>query len=598
MLCKEHGITVLAVCMVYDAVLCWKAVLLLCFRFRVMGGQLPQFLHQDNPSSFSDSFLTRCLSYSYIWYYNGRLLMAPLTLSYDWQVTSLDPDPILCGLLMMVVPFLPASNIMFRVGFVIAERVLYIPSCGYCILIAWGAYVLYQRLPTAPFLRDAWTGLFIIVIITMAAKTWKQNQVWRSRESLFRSGIRAIPHNAKVHYNYANHLKDSGQHHQAVHHYKEAIRLYPTYASAHNNMGTILKNVTEAEYHYREALKLVPTHKGALINLGSSLFKRGEVKEGHDIIQKLLELDPTNTEGIIALAGMQVEMKEWENADHNYKQTQYELVEMIVQVGINVLHFSTLGDLEGAVDYYKRAFLKESRDQWTPMVNAAQTLNQLGRTSEAENILKGALNMRRDVTALDILGLIYYRQGRLAETVKTYREIQTLDPRHAPAMLHFSQVLAGIGEPEKAETLLRDLIQYNPSNLDILTQMTNVLGQQGKHKQALSYLEEAIRLARQGDPETLHNLLFQQGNHYKDLKMYQHALKSYNETVQIQPNNAKAHLNIGAIFHLEGYLAKARYHYTKVLHLEPDNSIAKDNLRKVQNLEKSSGKKQRSNTQN
>lgn len=40
----------------------------------------------------------------------------------------------------------------------------------------------------------------------------------------FSSGIQTLPHNAKVHYNYANFLKDSGQHQQAIHHYATALR--------------------------------------------------------------------------------------------------------------------------------------------------------------------------------------------------------------------------------------------------------------------------------------------------------------------------------------------------------------------------------------
>lgn len=33
----------------------------------------------------------------------------------------------LLGLLFLILPFLPASNLFFRVGFVVAERVLYMP---------------------------------------------------------------------------------------------------------------------------------------------------------------------------------------------------------------------------------------------------------------------------------------------------------------------------------------------------------------------------------------------------------------------------------------------------------------------------------------
>ena len=38
------------------------------------------------------------------------------------------------SLSLMALPFLPASNLFFYVGFVVAERVLYIPSAGFCLL--------------------------------------------------------------------------------------------------------------------------------------------------------------------------------------------------------------------------------------------------------------------------------------------------------------------------------------------------------------------------------------------------------------------------------------------------------------------------------
>lgn len=42
------------------------------------------------------------------------------------------------ALALIVVPFLPASNLFFRVGFVIAERILYLSSIGFCVLIVLG----------------------------------------------------------------------------------------------------------------------------------------------------------------------------------------------------------------------------------------------------------------------------------------------------------------------------------------------------------------------------------------------------------------------------------------------------------------------------
>ena len=43
----------------------------------------------------------------------------------------------LVGLLLLVIPFLPASNLFLRVGFVVAERILYIPRSDWEESTAW-----------------------------------------------------------------------------------------------------------------------------------------------------------------------------------------------------------------------------------------------------------------------------------------------------------------------------------------------------------------------------------------------------------------------------------------------------------------------------
>ena len=45
---------------------------------------------------------------------------------------------LLQSLALMALPFIPASNLFFPVGFVVAERVLYAPSMGFCLLVALG----------------------------------------------------------------------------------------------------------------------------------------------------------------------------------------------------------------------------------------------------------------------------------------------------------------------------------------------------------------------------------------------------------------------------------------------------------------------------
>ena len=49
------------------------------------------------------------------------------------------------GLAFLVVPFLPATNMFFTVGFVVAERVLYLSSIGSCLITVLGLGFLSKK---------------------------------------------------------------------------------------------------------------------------------------------------------------------------------------------------------------------------------------------------------------------------------------------------------------------------------------------------------------------------------------------------------------------------------------------------------------------
>ncbi len=63
------------------------------------------------------------------------------------------------GLALLVAPFIPASGLFMEVGYVVAERLLYSPSMGYCLICAVLAGWLYEK--TGSVLR--WVLLVISV---------------------------------------------------------------------------------------------------------------------------------------------------------------------------------------------------------------------------------------------------------------------------------------------------------------------------------------------------------------------------------------------------------------------------------------------------
>ena len=64
-------------------------------------------------------------------------------------------ESVLLSLALLIIPFIPASNILFPVGTVLAERLLFISSVGFCFLI--GEFLSVDLLP---FWKEI-TGLFV-----------------------------------------------------------------------------------------------------------------------------------------------------------------------------------------------------------------------------------------------------------------------------------------------------------------------------------------------------------------------------------------------------------------------------------------------------
>ncbi|CAF4893214.1 unnamed protein product [Pieris macdunnoughi] len=98
----------------------------------------------------------------------------------------------------MVLPFVPASNILFYVGFVVAERVLYIPSVGFCLLLGLGAGALTRTWRRNELRSRIFMFTLLVTLCAMCGATLRRNLDWRDEESLFRSALHINPPKGKI----------------------------------------------------------------------------------------------------------------------------------------------------------------------------------------------------------------------------------------------------------------------------------------------------------------------------------------------------------------------------------------------------------------
>lgn len=222
-------------------------------RLHLNGARPPAFDRVENPASISP-WPIRQLTYNYLVAINAWLLVFPCDLCCDWTmgtvplVTSFRDArnlataatytvlvftvvtasrteyhvkvPLTMALSMLVIPYLPASHLLFPVGFVVAERVLYLPSMGFCLLVALGFSRLCQHRYNSCLLK---TGL-VVLLASHATKTFIRNYDWCSEQSLYGAALRVNQKNAKMFNNMGRVLESLNRHQEAYIHYKKAIQ--------------------------------------------------------------------------------------------------------------------------------------------------------------------------------------------------------------------------------------------------------------------------------------------------------------------------------------------------------------------------------------
>ncbi|XP_074026010.1 protein O-mannosyl-transferase Tmtc3 isoform X2 [Leptinotarsa decemlineata] len=305
---------------------------LLLARLQIMGSQLPVFTRFDNPASVAAT-PTRQLTYHYLISVNLWLLLFPCNLCCDWTmgtvplVTSFfdirnlatvaaygfliallirafttenkqQSMVIIMGTSMMVLPFIPASNLFFPVGFVVAERVLYMPSMGFCMLVGYGFHLLSQTK------GKQLVYLFLcLLLLCHGSKTYLRNWDWENEYTIFMSGLRVNQKNAKLFNNVGHALESQGNFQEALKFFKTAVSVQEDDVGAHINVGRTynhLKMFKEAEEAYLKAKSLLPkakpgesyqariapNHLNVFLNLANLISKNSTRLEEADMLYR------------------------------------------------------------------------------------------------------------------------------------------------------------------------------------------------------------------------------------------------------------------------------------------------------------------------
>lgn len=231
-----------------------------------------------------------------LWKYVA-LLFAPLTLTHDYYprsvptVTFSDPivllsialhgflaywsvsgilrhrDPVRFGILLYLLSLSIVSNVVFPIGTNMGERFAFMPSAGFCIVVA------------ALLLRWAERGNYTLPLTMLgiaaalfALRTVTRNPVWASNDTLFLSDAAHSPNSAKLQ--------------------NACAGTYFDRAGKTEDEAQKRENYRLATQHARKAVEIHPTYKDALLTLSAAHYHLGEYDQAIAVYRALIKQHP------------------------------------------------------------------------------------------------------------------------------------------------------------------------------------------------------------------------------------------------------------------------------------------------------------------
>ncbi|XP_076274421.1 transmembrane O-mannosyltransferase targeting cadherins 2 isoform X2 [Rhynchophorus ferrugineus] len=429
---------------------------------------------------------------------------------------------VLFALSLITLPFVPASNLFFYVGFVVAERVLYVPSAGFCLLVGFMCAKVFGR---RHFSGICGAGLFL-VLLGFGGKTFYRNNDWKNEETLYRS---AIPYNPpKAYGNLGSILNTKGQTLEAEEAFRKALDFRPNMADVHYNLGILLQGkheLDEAIQSYKRAINFRPSLALAYVNLGTALIAAGRCQEAITVLRQGSKLDGSGLR---------------DRREHDTAK-----ISALLQLGAL---YSDQGRLQRALAAYREA-AHNLPEHYPPQVYnvLGETLAKMQQDEEAEKWYRAALDAEPDHVAAHITygKLLAKNMSRSAEAEQWFRKAQRLAPEDASVYHHYGAFLASNRRYKEAATMYEKAAELRQDDYELAVAAATAMRKAGRQHEAEQW---------------------------------------YRRAVHMKPTDARGHTNLGAILHLNGKYREAEHSYKEALRLQPDDTTTLTNLQKLHGL--------------
>lgn len=338
------------------------------------------------------------------------------------------------GILFYFITFSVVSNLVFNLGLLMNERLIFMPSLGYSIILA---YLLVKHL--YPLLEKkrkvSWFfGVAIILLGLYSAKSISRNTDWKNDNTLYYKDVETSVNSARC-----NVVAGS-------------LMIIEAKTKTIQNERLVLVN--KGIKYVERGLKLHPDNPQGWIALGEAFYHRGELERSFRFYKETYKYDEISRVATDNLKAIVVTFKEKGNID-KAKQLVDELIkqnsennsfyilkaEVLMankeyEQALNILNSRVDSGIEDAGIYNK---LSEIHGRY---------LNNLSIAKEYS--LKGYALDDKDITILENLGVIAGLEGNFQEAAEYFKKAYGLDPTNKNVVNNLISTYLQMGDEKSA----------------------------------------------------------------------------------------------------------------------------------------------------
>jgi tetratricopeptide (TPR) repeat protein len=198
------------------------------------------------------------------------------------------------GIWWFLITLFPVSNLI-EIYNPFAERYLYIPIIGFCLVVPAVVEAVVKRRFSRPAAATAATLIPTLVLIALyATATLTRNPDWRNNFVLWSQTVQSTPNSLAAHAGLGMAYLKRGMLDEAQQEFETAIKLYPNHAKSYYNLGLVYHqkgHLKKAMENYNRSVAINPDLMRAHYNLATLYVQQGSMDLAIRHYVKVTELD-------------------------------------------------------------------------------------------------------------------------------------------------------------------------------------------------------------------------------------------------------------------------------------------------------------------